>query len=189
MKKYKHGLTCMRCQPLHIGHERIIDQMLEECDYMTVVLGSVQEKGTQSNPFTYEERRDMLYQTFKGKKIFVTGLPDINDPPNWAKFVLDHVERLDGTSVDAYYAGSQQDLSCWSGRVSDSIKLVEIPRSNQEFPYVSGTMVRNMMENQDVRWQLYVPKAVRPIADRLFRTYYWNQKGHLSEAKSKVSGR
>ena len=33
--KYKHGLSIMRAQPFHIGHAKMIDKMLRECDTHT----------------------------------------------------------------------------------------------------------------------------------------------------------
>ena len=33
--KYKHGLSIMRAQPFHIGHAKMIDKMLRECEQVT----------------------------------------------------------------------------------------------------------------------------------------------------------
>jgi len=186
-KKYQHGLSVMRCQPFHIGHKRIIDQMMKECELVTIVLGSIQEKGTETNPFNFIDRKEMVMQVYARKGLFVTGLPDLGDPPNWGAFVLDHVnEMCDIYPVDVYYAGTKNDLSCFANK---DLKIVEIARNNESFPYVSGTMIRNMCLNQDVRWMLYVPEEAQEIAKDLFEKYRLKSVGQLSQARSRVSGR
>ena len=53
MFKYQHGFCILRCQPFHIGHDRLIKQMMEECAFGTVLIGSAQESGTEKNPLPY----------------------------------------------------------------------------------------------------------------------------------------
>ncbi len=185
-KRYKHGLAVMRCQPFHIGHKRIIDRMLKECELITIVIGSIQEKDTELNPFNFPDRKEMVMQVYAHKGIFVTGLPDLGDPPNWGAFVLDHVNELCNTPVDVYYAGTKADLSCFTKK---DVEIIEIPRNNESFPYVSGTMIRNMCETQDIRWMLYVPEQSHEIVKKLFEKYRFKNIGRLSEARSHVSGR
>ena len=55
--KYKHGLSIMRAQPFHIGHDKIIKQMLRDCERVTIILGSIQEQGTERNPLNYTTRK------------------------------------------------------------------------------------------------------------------------------------
>lgn len=55
--KYQHGLSIMRAQPFHIGHARLIDRMLRECEKVTIILGSIQEQGTERNPLNYTTRK------------------------------------------------------------------------------------------------------------------------------------
>lgn len=186
MLKYSHGLIVGRFQPFHIGHERIIDQMLEECELVTVIIGSIQEKGTEANPFSFEDRKQMIKDTYGTSGPIVTGLCDLGDPPNWAKFVLNYMKDFSVVPVDAYYAGSKIDYSCFEGK---GLKIVEIPRNSEKYPYSSGTMIRNMMRNQDVRWKLYVPKTAQKVAEKLYTKYMYNQIGHLSSARSKISER
>ena len=63
--KYKHGLCVMRAQPFHIGHQKIIDKMLQECELVTIALGSIQESHTERNPFDYSTRRQMIENVYK----------------------------------------------------------------------------------------------------------------------------
>lgn len=110
--QYRHGLAVMRAQPLHIGHEKVIRDMLAKCGKVTIILGSIQEQGTARNPFSYTERKQMIKNVFdaetESKRLRVIGLFDINNPTEWGKFVLDFLKEAfpDLEKPDVYFAGS-----------------------------------------------------------------------------------
>lgn len=163
--KYKTGLTVMRAQPLHIGHKKLIDRMLEECEEIIVLLGSVQEQGTDRNPYTYTLRKQMIQTVYSGNsRITVLGMFDINNPTQWADFVLDFLKESlpDKPVPDAYYAGSEYDAQWFRGAVKN---IIIENRVDYNFPYVSGSMVRDMIKIGDARWKDFVPKAVHEIIE------------------------
>ena len=155
--KYRHGIVVMRAQPLHIGHEKIICNMLKDCEKATVILGSIQEQGTERNPFSYTERKQMIQNVFneEEKRLKIIGLFDINNPTEWAKFVLDFMkETMPGRGQpDVYYAGSDYDAH-WFGGVFENIEIIN--RVDYDFPYVSGSMVRDMIKIGDRRWKDFI---------------------------------
>ena len=57
MFKYQHGFCIIRCQPFHIGHDRLIKKMMEECACGTVLIAAAQESGTEKNPLPYFTRK------------------------------------------------------------------------------------------------------------------------------------
>ena len=78
----------MRGQPLHNGHISLINLMLEECSNPNIVLGSIQESRTERNPFTFEERKQMIQNIYKDK-INIYGVEDIpNNNELWLKTVF-----------------------------------------------------------------------------------------------------
>ncbi|MFR8205008.1 MAG: hypothetical protein ACLU99_00770 [Alphaproteobacteria bacterium] len=105
----------MRAQPLHIGHERVLRDMLEKCARVTVILGSIQEQGTARNPFTYLTRKQMILNIFQNEtaRLKVMGLFDINNPTQWSDFVLDFMRENmpEWGTPDVYYAGALMMLS------------------------------------------------------------------------------
>ena len=62
--KRKHGLICGRMQPLHQGHFLLIKRALNECDIVTLALGSAQEQRTVKNFFSASERMKMVWNLF-----------------------------------------------------------------------------------------------------------------------------
>lgn len=155
--KYKHGLVVMRAQPLHSGHEKIIKNMLQNCQEVTVILGSIQEQGTERNPFSYTERKQMIQNVFANElqRLKVMGLFDINNPVEWGNFVLDFIKESlpERHKPDVYYAGSDYDAH-WFGQVFDNIEIIN--RVDYSFPYVSGSMVRDMIKIGDARWKDFI---------------------------------
>lgn len=173
---YQHGLVVMRAQPLHIGHERVIRQMLSQCHYITIILGSVQEQGTPRNPFSYIERKEMILNLFGNAdgRLKVMGLFDINNPAAWADFVLDFMqENMPAFGrPDVYYAGSPYDAQWFR----DSFEHIEfIDRTDQGFPYVSGSMVRDMITIGDSRWKNFV----NPLNHHFVLEHFSQPKGIL----------
>ena len=137
---YEHGAAVMRLQPYHIGHERMILRMLKECRHVSLVIGSIQERGTDRNPFNYTNRKKMvknrLQRFMDTKQLWVYGLADIHNDVDWAPYVLDfindqiHVDTI--PPVEAYYCGSDYDGSWFKKHVKN---LVMIDRTFQEIPY------------------------------------------------------
>lgn len=174
MQRFNHGLAIMRAQPLHCGHERVIRQMLDECNKVTIILGSIQEQGTPRNPFSYRQRKEMILNVFAQEKerLKVMGLFDINNPTEWANFVLDFMaENMPqwGTP-DVYYAGSAYDAQWFCSCFQN---IVCIDRTDPSFPYVSGSMVRDMMTIGDQRWKNFV----NPLNYELVESYLRPKKG------------
>ena len=157
--KYVHGLSIMRAQPFHIGHQKIIDRMLNECERVTIVLGSIQEHGTDRNPLNYTTRKKMIQNIYRNKpeydRLKIIGLFDINNPAEWGEYVLDFLNESfpDLIKPDVYYAGSSSDAH-WFKECFANIELVD--RTDPSFPFVTGTMVRDMIKFGDNRWKNFI---------------------------------
>ncbi|MBR1605798.1 MAG: adenylyltransferase/cytidyltransferase family protein [Alphaproteobacteria bacterium] len=174
--KYKHGLVVMRAQPFHIGHQKLVDRMLTECERVTVILGSIQEQGTDRNPLNYTTRKKMIQNIYRDKleyeRLKIIGLFDINNPAEWGKFVLDFIKESfpDLPTPDVYYAGSSYDAH-WFKACVPHIELVD--RTDQNFPFVSGTMVRDMIRYGDIRWKNFI----NPTNHHIIEEHFNKKKG------------
>jgi len=63
-KQYDLAVVIGRFQPLHNGHERNIHIARELADNVLVLVGSAFQPRTPKNPFTYEERKSLIYNVF-----------------------------------------------------------------------------------------------------------------------------
>ena len=152
-KKYKCGLYVGRFQPIHIGHESIIRRMLNECEQVIIAVGSAQESGTIRNPFTFEQRADLIinvfYQQAIAGRMSVIPISDRENPSNdasWGDYLFRSVYNLTGVIPDAVYEGEEEERSTWYDNWRVSIERV----SRLDVP-VSATQLREALANEDDR--------------------------------------
>ena len=81
-----------RFQPFHSGHLDAIKQIPD--DEIIIGVGSSQYSGTDDNPYSFEERKEMIEQALTGLDINykIVAVPDIHDAKNWVA----HVEKIVG---------------------------------------------------------------------------------------------
>ena len=65
----KTALFIGRFQPFHIGHLKVIKWILKKYDKVIIVIGTSQESNTDKNPFSIEERKEMINKTLKTENI------------------------------------------------------------------------------------------------------------------------
>ena len=93
------GIVLGRFQPFHNGHAYLVEQALNQFEEVTIAIGSSQDEWTVNNPFSFEERKDMIQQWIDASehqsKVSIVGIEDINDPPNW----VEHASKHHGTGT------------------------------------------------------------------------------------------
>lgn len=87
----KTGLLTGRFQPFHLGHLSAVKQALEMVDKLYIAIGSSQYSGESYNPFTGQERMDMVRLALEENgllsqcELFL--VPDIHDDARWTAHV------------------------------------------------------------------------------------------------------
>jgi len=71
MKTNKKIIGCYwgRFNPVHKGHVLLIKKLLKKVDELVIAIGSSQEKNTKRNPFSGNERKQMIQAFLKEEKI------------------------------------------------------------------------------------------------------------------------
>jgi len=69
MREYKAAVYIGRFQPLHNGHVEVIKQGLEIADTVIVIVGSANAAPNIKNPFSFEERRKMMFASLEPEDI------------------------------------------------------------------------------------------------------------------------
>lgn len=79
-----------RFQPFHNGHEQVIRNLVERYGTLTVGIGSANESGLLRNPFTLEERKEMLAIALGdlGEKVRIVRIDDKHHDRLWAEHVI-----------------------------------------------------------------------------------------------------
>ena len=100
----------------------------------------------------------MIENIFKNhpnyKNLHIKGIPDLGNPPLWAEYVLNFVKENFSNlpKPDAYYAGSE-DTSLFENIFQN---IIIFYRNDPNFPFVSGSMLRDMIQEHNPDWKKYI---------------------------------
>lgn len=146
------GLFIGRFQPFHNGHMKDIHDILKECEKIIICIGSAEESRTAINPFTYNQRKDMIKLTLNTanipeKRYEIIAITDINNNDLW----VGHVEKYCHT-FDIVYTGNSLVKKLFK---NSGYTVKDISISNN----LSSSMIRERM-TLGIEWKKYVPEPV-----------------------------
>ncbi len=146
------ALLIGRFQPFHKGHLAVIKKILSDADELIIVVGSSQHRDAVNNPFSADERVEMIrrVQDAEGiSNVQIFKVPDIGDDDRYPGHVMESVP-----SFDVVYSGNSlvQRLFGAAGKEVQKISLIK----REEY---SGTEIRRRMTTGE-DWEKLVPKAV-----------------------------
>ncbi|MBW2966741.1 nicotinamide-nucleotide adenylyltransferase [Candidatus Woesearchaeota archaeon] len=147
-----------RFQPFHQGHLEAVKQILKENDKIIIGIGSSQYSNTEHNPFTAEERKQMIDKTLKANNINnykIVFIPDIHDGNRWASYVENLIPKF-----NIVYTNSQYTKFCF-----DKIKKYPIKPIKITFD-TNSTEIRNRIK-QNKNWKELVPKEIAQEIERI----------------------
>ncbi len=87
-----------RFQPFHKGHFNTVLSIAKKADTIKIAIGSKQVSFTNRNPFTFEERKEMVERSLKKENIknfLIFGVEDKNSNNKWFKSLIDTVGYFD----------------------------------------------------------------------------------------------
>jgi len=171
MKKYKLGLFHGRFEHIHKGHQKIIDQMLDECEQAVLLIGNCQAQRTAKNPFTILERINLVKKIYGNKKNLLIGFfPDLPEVPKtkkdyekWGDWIISFCKYYVNDIPDVVYSGSEAKTEWLYAKYK--IKLAKIQR--EELP-ISATKTKDLLkENNKDEWETIADKKIHSEYDRL----------------------
>lgn len=92
-KKYDLAVFIGRMQPLHHGHIHNINRALSLADHVLVIAGSANQPRTPKNPFTVDERTEMVKNIFPYNRVQVVGVEDYYPDALWLKNIQTVVHK------------------------------------------------------------------------------------------------
>jgi len=168
----KVAYAAMRMQGFHIGHFNLISQMLRDNDIVIIGLGSTQIEKTMNNPYTPNQRKEMIYKVFgKTNKIKIIHLKDLGavDKQDWVTYCMEQIaSKTNLPQPTRYYGGCKTDISWFSGGVNlhdqeFEIKILDRHKSG----LMSATEIRKSIANTIVNpeltsseWKEFVPECL-----------------------------
>ncbi len=115
---YDTAILIGRFQPFHQGHLALLRDALSVAQRVVVVLGSAHAARSPRNPFTWQERSDLILgavEESERSRIHPLPVRDYYDEPVWAKAVTEKVHSLLGSTT----APSASESICLVGHFKD----------------------------------------------------------------------
>ena len=147
-----------RFQPLHNGHAHLLSAAAEHGQVITVAIGSAEAPESADNPWSAEERREMVevWAQSAGVEVEVVCIPDIDDPPNWVA----HASTFHGEGALATSDATTAELYRNAGWTVIDIPLTE--RENLEGWRVRETLKMLSTIDDDVAFASVMDYSLPP---------------------------
>ncbi len=150
-----NGLLIGRFQPFHNGHLSAVKFALSQVDELWIGIGSSNKNFEKRNPFTAEERREMILSSLDSdtkSRIKIYYVPDIGDHERWTYHVDSIVPKY-----DIVFSNDDFTISLYQKR---GVKVIPVPLLQREM--VSGTNIREMIVT-DKNWSSLVPQGTKNV--------------------------
>lgn len=178
-KEFDYLVFIGRFQPLHLGHTRVIDEALKRADRVIVLCGSASSPRSLRNPWTLDERINMIEATypeeFDSNRLIVDGIPDLKYRDHlWVGMVQRTVN-----SIVAQHILVDKHNGIWTpdGVADKKIGLIGCKKDNTSyyldlFPTWKSVAVEflNPLNATDLRSALFAPYVddMAPMIDELY---------------------
>lgn len=152
-KPYETGVLLGRFQPVHIGHEDMINKAISLCRDVVVLIGSSQESGTAKNPLNYEQRKALIENIY-GRRVKVYPIPDIGigNVAAWGEYVLETVKDCSGKKPDLFISGKEERRQSWfEGDTGKDVAELIVPKTID----ISASRLRELLVSGN-EWKAYV---------------------------------
>jgi bifunctional NMN adenylyltransferase/nudix hydrolase len=136
-----------RFQPFHNGHLALLTHALKQAAHVVVVMGSAHQARSPKNPFTWQERAQMIASALQPEDVArVSYLPvrDYYNEPRWRRAIISGVkriaeQRMPGAAAQVALIGHFKDSSSSYLANFEGWRLVSVERSGA----VDATSLRN----------------------------------------------
>ena len=150
-----NGLLIGRFQPFHYGHLSAFEFALSKVDKLWIGIGSSNKPTEKQNPFTADERKEMILSSIEqsiSDRIQIYYIPDFDDHQKW----IEHIDSL-VPKFDVIFTNDDFTQELYSKR---GIQAISVPF--KERTTLSGTNIREKILS-DQNWQELVPEGTKRI--------------------------
>ena len=153
------GLLIGRFQPFHLGHLDAVLFGLAKTENLFICIGSSNKSNERKNPFSAEERREMIVTSIEpsiADRIKIFDVPDVGDHEKWT-FEIDKIVP----KYDIVFTNDEFTRTLFEKREISVISVVL--KDREKF---SGTNIRELIAGNK-NWQDLVPQGTRKVLDNL----------------------
>jgi len=148
-----------RFQPFHKGHLKVIEYITKKYDKIIIGVGSSQYKDKSKNPFSFDERKEMIKKTLKSKNISnykIIEIHDIHNPPKWVEHVLSIFSDFDLVVTN----------NSFTKKLFEEKEFNVITTPIFEEKNYSGKIIRKKIKN-DEKWEEFLPEPSVKILKKI----------------------
>ena len=153
------GLLIGRFQPFHLGHLDAVLFGLSRTENLFVGIGSSNKSNERKNPFSAEERTEMIISSIESSmidRLKIFDIPDVDNHEKWT-FEIDQIVP----EYDVVFTNDEFTITFFEKRKIDVIPVVLKDREN-----FSGTNVRQLITD-DKNWQDLVQRGTSKGLDKI----------------------
>jgi nicotinamide-nucleotide adenylyltransferase len=154
-----NGLLIGRFQPFHLGHLEAFRFALSKVDKLWIGIGSSNKPSEKNNPFTADERKDMILSSINDpilNRIEIFYIPDFENHIEWIKNI-----DLIVPSFDVVFTNDELTQVLYRKRGK---KVIQVPFKDREI--LSGTNIREKIIS-DQNWQELVPEGTKTVLQKI----------------------
>jgi bifunctional NMN adenylyltransferase/nudix hydrolase len=140
-----------RFSPFHVGHETVIKTALEQAKEVVVVIGSSFAARNIRNPFTFEERKEMIKSVFPSDRVKIVAVSDYPyDDSRWITAIQRVVDTAVPAAKDIGLIGHSKDSTSYYLNIFPNWKdHVEVDNVGG----INATDIRNnFLESSKIQW-------------------------------------
>jgi len=149
------GLLIGRFQPFHKGHLAAVDFGLSKVENLWIGIGSSNKSYEKRNPFTADERKEMILSSLgpeRLKRVKIFYIPDTGDHDKWTLHVDSIVPKY-----DVVFSNDNFTITLYKKREKN---IIEVPLLERDV--ISGTNIREMISDEK-NWSDLVPEGTKKV--------------------------
>ena len=154
-----NGLLIGRFQPFHLGHLDAVLFGLSRTENLFICIGSSNKSNERRNPFSAEERREMIISSIEpsmADRFKIFDIPDVGNHEKWT-FEIDKIVP----KYDIVFTNDEFTKTLFEKREMNVVPVVL--KDREKF---SGTNIRELIVD-DKNWQDLVPRGTKKVLDKI----------------------
>lgn len=157
-----NGLLIGRFQPFHLGHLEAFRFALSKVEKLWIGIGSSNKAIEKNNPFTADERKEMIISSINesiSNQIQIYYIPDLDNHSRW----IENINSL-VPDFEVVFTNDELTQSLYS-KLGKTV--ISVPFKDREV--LSGTNIRNKILS-DQNWQTMVPVGTKMVLKKINAT-------------------
>ena len=163
-----------RFQPFHLAHKETVDIALRQSQQVILALGSAQNERNIKNPFSAQEREQMIlsnYNEADQKRIKFVHVIDVYNDVKWVKLVTTLIESMISPTDQVGLIGHLKDESSYYLQLFPNWKMVELESLKNA---ISATPLREAYYRGEIQAQ-YLPQGTIDFLQQFQQTDVYRQ--------------